>query len=265
MIKDEIETAGYSVQRDAIDPRAVKRLQNDIMNLIAVRLKNRDQHFDENLLECSENINFFITTLAKTDRQSLSDIYESVRLLPSFINLISHDTVIKLAEDALCKTNLYSPFTHARFRIDLKGEQHNLDWHQDYHYVMMSDPSITVWIPISHMTDNMGGLNLIPGSHQKPRKATIKKVNGRTTPVLDISEKELGCKIVAPELNIGDCLVFDQKTLHASGNNEADNDPRISVQIRIGHLSNYVAGGSTLYEHGAKFEAFTLKHPELIY
>ena len=34
-IKEEIETAGYCVLRNVIDVDAVKRLQNDIMHLMA--------------------------------------------------------------------------------------------------------------------------------------------------------------------------------------------------------------------------------------
>ena len=90
--------------------------------------------------------------------------YRSLRYLPSLMRLATEPRIIEIAKSVGIKTPLL--MNASNIRMDEGGENpHKFAWHQDYSYLLGSANSITFWVPLQKISKELGGLELIPGSH----------------------------------------------------------------------------------------------------
>ena len=96
-------------------------------------------------------------TICSHDRKLGSVIFENIRNLPEFLSIVSADSIRSSASFFLDSKVLFSPPISNTFRIDRNSEeQHLLNWHQDYTYEFLSNPSLTFWIPIVDTPKELG-------------------------------------------------------------------------------------------------------------
>ncbi len=116
-----------------------------------------------------------------------------------------------------------------------------LAWHQDSNYYIgkgdsdtvdaMSDPGgkvLNMWLPLVDVNEHNGCLKLVRGSHRHGTVAAQRNELGHWTPVEDVSRYGT---VANEAMQIGDVLIFNNLTLHASGNNDSDH-VRWNIDLR---------------------------------
>lgn len=207
--------------------------------------------------------------LSQTNRDSLGAIYRSLRHLPSLQNMLMDPRMAILCKEIIYKLGIINVCPYTATRIDIKGEEKYLfDWHQDYHYIQLSEDSIVIWFPFLEL-DPGGAVEILDSSH----KAGIRKAemidpfnsdrNGAKTlsimKDIDFSAYEL----VAPSLKPGDILVFSTLTIHRSIP-QRTLPLRLTSQFRYGNFANNNAINRGWPVGQLEGRPFHLDHPELI-
>lgn len=126
------------------------------------------------------------------------------------------------------------PSTLPVMRIDRPGEEKYLTpAHQDYWYSMLCENSITFWMPLLPVTEEMGYLSAVPCSH----KLGILPIRPWTnenpfTVARQFAEKEYASLPVRDD----EALVFYQLLVHRSASNTSDK-ARFTIQVRYNDLA----------------------------
>ncbi len=108
-------------------------------------------------------------------------------------------------------------------------------WHQDNSYSRLKDPHLQLWISLTKMTKENGGIWIIPGSHKKI-----------------LPHKKVGCHMAYQgntdnaefiSAEIGDIVLFSSFSLHATTPN-ITNESRWAYVIeymKLEHIDPYIA------------------------
>lgn len=95
-------------------------------------------------------------------------------------------------------------------------------WHCDEHlWGHECDVGLTLWIPLTPVPLNSGCLQFIPGSHRRPPGRLYWDIRHPYHKVMDVSD--LGAPVSVPA-DVGDCIVMDKRTAHASGSNQSKSE-----------------------------------------
>lgn len=152
--------------------------------------------------------------------------YDQLRNLPVVWELANHPIFINSIRSLGIK------FPAMAAQIILRADMPDDDpWsfppHQDYIYNLGSLNTITIWIPFQDITDDIGPLDIIPGSHR-----------GGVAPHTDGLLREFDeTKIVSAPMRHGQALAFSQFLYHRSGPNRSKRI-RFSLQLRYNDLSS---------------------------
>jgi hypothetical protein len=152
-----------------------------------------------------------------------------VRLAEPFMVLAEEEGLHELLR-ALLKDDSLRMHYPPMVRFKLPGEkQASVPLHQDAPYFAHIEQFVNSWIPLCQITDECGGVDVLPGSHR--------------VGALDHESKELWGSYVEgdewrrryppvhPLIGIGDALLFGPHLLHASHDNTSDR-PRCSLDCR---------------------------------
>ena len=122
------------------------------------------------------------------------------------------------------------------FVVKHQGQTSEMFLHEDRSFVdERRDRAATIWMPLCDVGPEIanGGLELVPGSHRLPAGWS-----GVGTPdVIRPWEHELRRALVPVSLTAGSAVVYDTRTLHASGWNHTD-EPRIAVACAVAPRSS---------------------------
>jgi ectoine hydroxylase-related dioxygenase (phytanoyl-CoA dioxygenase family) len=97
--------------------------------------------------------------------------------------------------------------------------------HQDWPSTQGSLNGLTVWIPLINITNELGPLEVVPGSHLLGKLEHI-EIEG--VPVLS----QNNWNFLPIPMDVGDVLVFSNFLIHRSGTNLTENKIRWSVHFR---------------------------------
>ena len=111
-------------------------------------------------------------------------------------------------------------------------------WHQDDAGAFLTNGTgLVVWIPFEPSTPQTDGLKFVAGSHKFPAKREMPLIcaGSKTAFFLETlgkkQEEDPSNRVLTYDLEVGDALVFDRSTMHAStGLNMAR---RHNMQIRL--------------------------------
>jgi ectoine hydroxylase-related dioxygenase (phytanoyl-CoA dioxygenase family) len=165
-------------------------------------------------------------------------LYVTSRQLKSYQNLFSVTKLLKILEIALKVSSNYFIFSSYQFRFDVPLDKFFLhNWHQDSAYYPQ-DPdgenSLVVNIAIQDSTRDMGVPNLILGSHKKGKMDFINNT-GKDTKItqFNIIEENIDKnKIIIPEPEQGDVILYNMNLIHKSGFNSSKKT-RFSALSRV--------------------------------
>jgi len=219
--------SGIVVLRDLIPQAELDGLRATIASLLRQRLETRGV-----LPSVDADIDTLFRTLTDLEEPLSWDIIRIVRDLPAFYRMIA-SVALEAAITRLQGSPVHQ-IVHdvCLFRIDPPQKDHyrRFDWHQDFPYNCMSESAITAWIPLTDVSDEMGPLRAVPGSHgevadlqfvSKPDGAT----DGAGHKVFEFNrgnrEKLESQAIDVRGVNAGDAVLFHSCLYHASGQNHS--------------------------------------------
>lgn len=255
----EFAEEGHLFLPNAIDRRAIERIRSDIGELIrhqmrcvpSLELFANDPSFDA--------FEEGILALARAERSRVGAVYDASMKLVSTRALGVDPEIVQLVEELL-GTSLVSISNNIIVRIDLPNEDRFLFdyWHQDYPYSMVSRRGCVLWIPLNHVTTNVGPVEILPRSHV--RGVLPVEVDEKGSFIVDDHEFLEGLSPVKNEANVGDVVAFDLLTAHRSSPNRSKR-PRWTLSFRYCDMNDATSireGWPCFYSQG---KHFTKVHP----
>ena len=161
-----------------------------------------------------------------------------------------------------------SQIFHEHIFIKDAGTHKETPWHQDMpYYCLDGNDTGSFWIPLDNV-DKENNLQLILGSHKWPKLVRpIKWSNNKPWYRDDSSFMDLPNidkfkdKILIPELNLGDAVLFNFKIVHGSCGNKTSKSRRAFSMRFIGDDVRYIdRGGPT----SPPFDGINLKSGDMM-
>ena len=152
---------------------------------------------------------------------------------------------------------------HEHIFIKEPGTHKETPWHQDMpYYCVDGNDTGSFWIPLDPISKD-NSLKVLLGSHKFPKLVRPTKWSNNKpwytsdNNFMDMPDiKSMEKKILKPEMNLGDAILFNFKTLHSSPGNTA-NVPRRAFSMRfIGDDVIYIDRGE---ETSPPFKGINLK------
>ncbi len=157
------------------------------------------------------------------------DSYCNWRLIPEYLEFISHSCVASLAGQFMGGKT--AQFFHEHAFLKAPGTQHATPWHQDMpYYCVDGSQTASVYVSLDHAPADVA-VRFVKGSHRwnqlfYPRVFMDgadfegSSINPDMKPVPDIDANPDDYDIAAWSLQPGDAIVFDYRTLHGTGDAE---------------------------------------------
>ncbi|HEY9760845.1 MAG TPA: phytanoyl-CoA dioxygenase family protein [Oculatellaceae cyanobacterium] len=189
-----------------------------------------------------------ISTVAPTD-QSIHAVWNTLRaqnrsLAGQLYDAIKHSITLRQIAVA---PNLVAAVRHylgsqlvglvdLNVRIDAPEENQFLfGWHQDYTYNLCSKEGLVVWIPLTELDLETGGLEIISNAVTGGRIYKVKRnpvyVSYSNSILIDEEVEEASAERVYP--NLGDALFFKFNVMHRSMPNNSKTKCRWTLQLRF--------------------------------
>ncbi len=113
-------------------------------------------------------------------------------------------------------------------------------WHQDYpYYCIEAQQTVSLWIPLDTVSRDRT-LEFVAGSHLSGKFYRPQRFNGDALndndgmePVPDIDNNRADYKIIGWELEPGDAVAFDYRTLHGAPANNSKTHQRRAFSLRL--------------------------------
>ena len=268
-LKEVFEQHGAILLRNCMQIDRIESLNEAISKLIRARANSL------NISEINEkdDNDSALSKLFKHDSSIVQELILAIRECVEFHNLIfdpNVDNVIKMVVQAGLR-QFAGDF--CMMRIDTNYSRERLfDWHYDSAYTSMPKSAVTCWIPLTKVTEDMGNLKIIPGSHKKHWKIKFiesiakKKFSGpKRVELVDVDVNDLEQQAIeVPDMSKGDLLLIHGWLLHRSGIN-VSNKARWICNPRFCDLMD-----NSLVNHGWRLSrvgnpwVFREYYPELV-
>jgi hypothetical protein len=238
-------------------------IQKDIYKIISILIEQYNLPIKQELFS-SENFDSGLLQMVENHREVVGVLYDAVKKIPSYVRLSSsskHDIIAR----ELIGTDFFG-FANRGYgmRMDNPNEDVFLtQWHQDYVSQLCSKKGIVLWSPLRNVTAEIGPVQICPESHKSGVFPIIR--DGAGSYGLKIkNEKELlnQYSIIIPEVKVGDLVVIDYLTLHASSVNRSNFTRWAMISRYFDFLdeSGRAYGWKGGLQEGNSFEKI---HPEL--
>jgi hypothetical protein len=245
----------------------IKPIQEDIRRLVEICAHKHG--FNAPASTAEEAMVRGYPALIAANRSYGSELYDAVKQIPAFLKLVA------------CEKNsdLFRTLRHRSIpgiasggfgiRIDNPNEdKFRAAWHQEFPAQLRSLDGIVYWSPLLQVTDEMGPVNLCPGSHKDGIVPVNSDIEGGQSGAYALrlereAERLAKHPRIAPLCKPGDLLLMDFLTLHASGVNISDR-PRWTMQWRLFNFADPTGikiGWRGSFAAGVKFQDIL---PELV-
>lgn len=178
--------------------------------------------------------------LTRQDRSRGGLLYNAVKRIPEVHALASSEVLM----NRLRELGVQQPaIVDVNFRVDAPNEpQYLFAWHQDYWFSICSPKALVVWLPITDLDDQVGGVELLPLARTEHRVLRAKRGPDYTSysNSLVLDEAVDTDHAIAPKLAAGDALVFRFDVLHRSRPNGSSGRCRWTLQIRVADFADPV-------------------------
>lgn len=105
-------------------------------------------------------------------------------------------------------------------------------WHQHYHHTLVDPPlTLTAWIALTDSDPENGALQLLPGTHDQVLPEVAAPEDTAFPKMADPDEFEVDDPVTM-KMEAGECLIFDERTLHRSFENTS-NRRRLALSMRV--------------------------------
>jgi hypothetical protein len=168
--------------------------------------------------------------------------YDDIQRLESFHTLAHHPRLLTALEGLFDQPVLPHPRNIARVMFP----QNNLfttPAHQDYVHVQGTEHTWTAWIPLGDCPPELGGLEVLAGSH---RHGVLPVRSAYGAGGLGVETEGLGLDWHVGPFQCGDVLLFHSLTVHRGRDNRTPDRVRLSVDYRYQAQSEPVTEASLL-------------------
>ena len=184
--------------------------------------------------------------IAAADRNAASEIYDAVKQIPAFLELVSLRRNAELFAHIRLGSVPGLAAGGTGIRIDSPHDtKFRAYWHQEFPAQLRSLDGVVFWSPLLTVTPEMGPVEYCVGSHVEGLIRVVKDDGGtdRTGAYALRLQDEAALVArhpkVAPLTEPGDLILLDFLTLHQSGENVSDR-PRWSMQFRYFNFADPV-------------------------
>ncbi len=200
-------------------------------------------------------------SLCAQERALGGHVYETSRRCAALFSLLTARPVLSAVETIMESDAIVLPPKHIMLRIDRAGEgKFAFPWHQDYPFNLMSRPTLTIWAPLTPVTEEMGRLQLIPGSHRDYHPVRV-EVDNRFVKFAELEDSVLDQQAVSLDMEPGDALLFHDLLIHRSGENHSDR-ARWTANARYGDANDpEFAARGWRYRRQVGFDETNALHP----
>ena len=164
------------------------------------------------------------------------DVYERVQTLEAFHGLKLSRKIIDIMEDLFEEAVFPFPQTIGRIAFP-RDNARGTHAHQDWIFVGGSTETISCWVPLGDVPQEVGGLKILEGSHKSGFLAP-KPAPGPGGRVVEIDPS---LRWRQSEYRCGDILLFKMLTVHAAADNLTSDRLRISADFRYAGTSHAIA------------------------
>jgi hypothetical protein len=192
----------------------------------------------------ADDLDACVERLRDQDRPKLGAVYDAFRETEVFRRIVTAPALTAVAREMTGAARLHSPFQHCVFRMDLAGEHwRGFGWHQDHPYNMLSERSVTAWLPLTPSGPGNGSIEIAPARSDRLHPVEIRckrDADGKPRATRDafIADRlQSGFDTLAETLTLdpGDVVLFGNRMVHRSGFNPGPRH-RYSIQARFGDL-----------------------------
>lgn len=234
---NEYKTNGFIILKGMFDTDTVKQIHYDTRYVFALQFEETLNIPVEKSINLSENeFSELMFELYKKHFKVFSNCSRQVQHLVSLHKLGVSEELI----ETLKGLGLTQPIISVRPSMLMnsiymdKGGESGKYWrlppHQDWYFNQGSIDSVTVWFPYVNVSQELGPLEFIPGSHLRGLQKS-----GEGDGFGDMTENFSDEDFVSFELSPGDAIVFFSLLVHRSGVNKTDR-VRWSSQFRFNNL-----------------------------
>lgn len=163
--------------------------------------------------------------------------YRDIQQLQSFHALAHHPNLLKAMDAVFNGETLVHPLKIMR-TIFPCAQNFTTPPHQDFFHVRGTENTWTSWIPLGNCPTELGGLTLVPRSHNW---GLLPEHPAEGAGLIGISVPE-DAEWVTNEFNAGDVLMFHSHTVHQGIDNNSLDKIRLSMDCRFQALSDKKIG-----------------------
>lgn len=273
---DSFHKNGYLIIRGFYDSKnEIEPIQKGIYNIVQLIIEQNNL----NITQPSFSPTTFdegYNKLIKVNRSLGGVVYDAIKQIPAFMRLVSHKKNERLMQQLRETENVAVGAGSYGIRIDNPNEaQHLTLWHQEYPTHLGSVDGVIFWSPLVSITQNMGPVKVIPGSHkegirplviQDPElKASRNNYQelAKNLVIADIDNLLGNNTICSPLTNAGDLLIMDYKTVHSSSENTSHRS-RWTMQLRYFNFEEKTGKSNNWIGGIAMGNSILDVHPELL-
>lgn len=220
-IREQFQQLGAVIVGNALQADLLKQFRHSIRCLLHKQLQQATAD-NTPFSEERRSLDELFSTLCTIDRKRAGHVYDAIQWLPEYLQILSASGLVDAAKVLLNTTHVISPPVLSWVRIDRHGEEQNyFPWHQDYSYNLASRPTVTAWMPLLDITNDMGPLTIVPGSHHFHYPVEVNE-SDRYAKLTDVDINDLEANAITVTPKVGEVLFFHQLLLHRSGSNQSD-------------------------------------------
>ncbi|MBU3635532.1 phytanoyl-CoA dioxygenase family protein [Polynucleobacter sp. es-GGE-1] len=160
-------------------------------------------------------------------------LYELFPCTGKILSLTTAPLVVKILKEAQLRFPVVGSLPLVR--LDRPNDsKYETPWHQDFWFSFLSENAVTLWFSLGEITESMGHLKMVPGSHKWSAGKFFTDTNGHPIAYDGVVDES---QVIRINPGIDEILVFNQKLLHASGTNISSRT-RVSLQLRFNDLGS---------------------------
>jgi ectoine hydroxylase-related dioxygenase (phytanoyl-CoA dioxygenase family) len=269
-ISDVWNEYGFVLVKNLLPFNDLKNLLDDIDKILASRLSSLGIKNHPN------SIDLMLKALYEIEPKCVREVIIAIRDLPSFYALVIHPNILCMVSNLLGSNLPHAVHDVCMMRIDSSfDKRRSFDWHQEYPYILGSNPGLTAWAPILSVDSEMGPLEVIPKSHLEIRPILIHEENTKgkdftgqaAMSIEHLTDQETDTRVYFPNMDPGDVLLLNGLCIHRSGQNVSSDKarwvllPRYSDGLAPELVSN---GWRVARDKVSHWDLFKERHPDLI-
>lgn len=239
---------GLLILKDFLDHKIINEIRDKAKLIFGIQLKKNKIQFDIDYETSFNNALYELFDIAYNDFLGAAKAVQHTLVMHK---LASSDLILGLLNSIGLKEPIIcvKPIIYFNSPKLAKIEGHyKTPIHQDWRSMQGSLNSVVVWIPLVDINKDLGAVEFIPKSHKLGLLNTITDEWFRRIDDERLNERDF----IAPDVNIGDLVLFSAYTIHRSGDNITDKI-RWSMHFRYND-----AAEKTYIERG-------MPHPYVVY